>query len=520
MNQQDFEGLTDNIHLPVKLVVPEFAISHQVLDPNNNGAIEQGETVDLIVRVRNTGGLDANDVQLKMEFDKKGVVFQGNPTVSIGRIAAGKDSGPLKFQLTVKRLTQAGALPITFSIDQKDFSSKALSLALNVKEEQDEMITVSGQGPVLQMPARIYTATNSAPVIAIGSLMDNQRVVRSAEALIGTVADDSGVASIEVLVNGRKIEGGRNIGIRAKSNGNPKRIPFNYQVPLRIGKNTITVRAYDLENLSSEYAITVHRESDRGEIFAAVIGIDQYQHVPSLRYAQKDAKAFCSYLRNNLGITDDHILELYNQQATASAVRSMLGTKLKQMARKPEDTVFIFYAGHGAPENDPDSRDNDGITKYILTHEANPQDLYSTSIPMDEIARLFGRIRAERLVFISDSCFSGASGGRTILAQGTRAGHLSEGFLERLAKGKGRIILTSSSANEVSEESDKYGHGLFTYYLLKGLRGEANVNGDRYIDVDEISRYLKVNISAETQGRQNPVMKGASEGLVILGRIN
>ena len=108
---------------------------------------------------------------------------------------------------------------------------------------------------------------------------------------------------------------------------------------------------------------------------------------------------------------------------TTTAGPGMPPARKHPLASRPEDTVFIFYAGHGAPEADPDSRDGDGIAKYLLPYEADPQNFYGTAIPMDEVARLFRRIAAERLVFISDACFSGASGGRTILSAGTRAGN-------------------------------------------------------------------------------------------------
>jgi uncharacterized caspase-like protein len=134
------------------------------------------------------------------------------------------------------------------------------------------------------------------------------------------------------------------------------------------------------------------------------------------------------------------------------------------------------------------------------------------------MANIFGRIRADRLVFISDACFSGASGGRTTLSAGMRAGNLSEDFIEKLAQGRGRIILTSSGANEVSHESDQLGHGIFTYYLLKGLNGEADVDRDKLVSADEISLYLKKMVRDATKGTQNPVKKGDSEGVLIMGR--
>ena len=109
------------------------------------------------------------------------------------------------------------------------------------------------------------------------------------------------------------------------------------------------------------------------------------------------------------------------------------------------------------------------------------------------------------------------SGGRTILAPGRRA-KLSDAFLDRIAQaGKGRIILTSSNANEVSQESDRLRHGYFTYYLLGGLKGAADIGNDGLIDIDEIYRYLNKWVPRATNGTQHPVKKGEAEGFVIIG---
>ena len=526
-SQANFSGLTDTITHSIKLVLPDFSISHQIFDQgNHNGILEEGETADVIVRIRNVGEIDAQDVVLNIKTDGKdmiqeGVRLLGKKSVSIGKIAAGGQSAPQPFSIYIQRMNtdMERELVMQFDIIQKDFKNKILPLALKIEKERDEVITIAGQQKSKTTAATVFTSSNTAPLIAIGLPRNNQRVVKNTETLVGNVVDDKGVSVIEVMVNGRRLNPGRDIGVHQKIGQNEKEYFFNYKIPLNIGENTITVRAFDIENLSRESSITVYRESERGEIYAAVIGINKYKNVPDLQYACKDAKAFVDYLHTNMNLDSNHIFELYDQNATVSGIRTLLGTKLKDKANKLEDTVLIFYAGHGAPEDDPYSKDNDGITKYILSYEADPENLYGTAIPMYEIANLFRRIRAERLIFISDSCFSGASGGRTIIAQGMRAGNLSEGFLNRLAQGKGRIILTSSSANEVSHESDQLGHGVFTYYLLKGLKGEADVDNDKLISADEISLYLKKAVRDETKGAQNPVKKGDSEGIVIVGKV-
>ena len=111
-----------------------------------------------------------------------------------------------------------------------------------------------------------------------------------------------------------------------------------------------------------------------------------------------------------------------------------------------------------------------GVRAAAQPFDADPKDLYTTGLPMREVETIFNRLAPERVIFISDSCYSGATAGRTF-ATASRRAIVSESFLTRLSKGKGRIVLSASKASEVSEEREDLGHGVFTYYLLEGLRG-------------------------------------------------
>jgi len=129
--------------------------------------------------------------------------------------------------------------------------------------------------------------------------------------------------------------------------------------------------------------------------------------------------------------------------------------------------------------------------------------------------RILNRIRSERLVFIADSCYSGASGGRTISVTSTRA-NIADGYLDRVAGGRIRVIITASSANEVSVEKDELQHGVFTYYLLEGLRGKADTDRDSMVTVDEAYRYVSDQVPQATGQEQHPVRKGSVEGNLVL----
>jgi uncharacterized caspase-like protein len=181
--------------------------------------------------------------------------------------------------------------------------------------------------------------------------------------------------------------------------------------------------------------------------------------------------------------------------------------------------VIIFFAGHGATERDATSPDGDGLEKYLLPYDTDPSDLYTTAMPMVEVGRILNRIRSERLVFIADACYSGGSGGRTVSITGMRA-NIADGFLDRIAGGRGKVIITASAANEVSVEKDELGHGVFTYYLLEGLRGRADLDQDSMVTVDEAYRYVYDQVPRATAQEQHPVKKGSVEGSLVLSIVH
>ena len=365
-----------------------------------------------------------------------------------------------------------------------------------------------------ELIARIEHGAKTPPVIVIASPMDASTVEAPALTVSGVVEDDLGIARIEVLVNDKpvKIEIARGIAIEREAY--PRRLDLRTRVTLETGQNRIAIRAVDSDGLSAEKIITVHKREIRKNVWAVVIGIDTYPNIRQLGCAVNDARGFYRHLLHNNKIPADNVTLLLNQEATLTAIRSTLGTHLKNKAGK-EDMVVIYFAGHGATERDAMSPDGDGLEKYLLPYAADPEDLYASALPMREISHIFNRIQSERLIFIVDSCYSGASGGRTISLTGIRA-TISDAFLDRVTGGKGRIILTASSANEVSCEKEELHHGVFTYFLLEGLRGKADTDRDGEITVDEVYAYVAQQVPQATGQEQHPAKKGTVEGRFVL----
>ncbi len=388
----------------------------------------------------------------------------------------------------------------------------------DVKEAQE---FAKGEMPVPSISGApvVKLFQNAPPVIALATPSDNTEVSAERINLTGAAASEKGMARVEVRLNGQLITQRENRGIAVKPDGPEVQtnLEFAERLLLREGKNQIVVTAIDRDNLSASRTLHVTRIADKGKIWAVVIGISSYRSVQPLRYADKDALAFHEYLANHIGVPKEQTTLLLNDQATLMNLKRTLGTDLKRKASE-KDTVIVYYAGHGAPEADASANDDDGLEKYIVPYDADPKDLYTTGLPMREIETIFQRLSPERIIFISDSCYSGATAGRTFATVARRA-VVSENFLARLSKGKGRIVLSASKASEVSEEREDLGHGVFTYYLLEGLRGKADADKDGIITVDEAYGYVSKKVPEVTGQNQHPVKKGEVEGQLVLGHV-
>lgn len=238
--------------------------------------------------------------------------------------------------------------------------------------------------------------------------------------------------------------------------------------------------------------------------WAIVVGISKYKYESlNLKYADRDAEELCKLLQtpSGGGFEADHIVKLVNEDATTANITRALRSFLKKPAR--EDIVLIYFACHGAPDID---RPN---IVYLLTHDTDPRDISGTALPMREVdLSLKENLLAERVIVIADTCHSAAIGGGI----GRRSAENNSGvvnrYLQEVGTSRGGVaLLTSAAANEVSFEDEKWGggHGVFTHYLLEGMRGAADYkprNG--IVTVGELFEYVRENVQKATGNQQHP----------------
>jgi hypothetical protein len=409
----------------------------------------------------------------------------------------------LKERLSVlsARLAELQETPLALQVEKEKISDLNRKLE-EMRRREEELIN------------KINLGQKTPPLLMVSAPEDGSKTESGTVHLRGYAEDADGLESLEVLLNDRTLHAEKGLGTATSKEKVSRTLPFDRPIQMSPGINRLTVKAADTSGLVAERTVTVHYTESRPNVWAVVVGINDYPNLPKLKYAVNDAREFNRLLVERNRIPAENVVLLLDEKADLKSIRKALGTHLRSLAGE-NDLVIIFFAGHGSTERDPKSMDQDGLEKYLLPHDTEPNDLYSSAIPMREIAYIFERIRSERLVFIADACYSGASGGRTVNVTGMRSG-LHDGFLDRIAGGKGKVILSASAANEVSVEKDEFKHGVFTYYLLEGLNGGADADGDGAVTMDEVYRYVSEKVPRATGQEQHPVKKGSVEGTLVM----
>ncbi len=241
--------------------------------------------------------------------------------------------------------------------------------------------------------------------------------------------------------------------------------------------------------------------NETGKLFALVVGISDYKELPKLKFADRDAQAFCNYLKK-VSTDTTNIKVITNQEANRVNVLSALMSIKKSVSKG--DRVFIYFAGHGDVETEIT---NGGILllydSYKENYYLNPNG-YLHETDLKNIISQFTQKEA-RVTLITDACHSGSLSGGTDGAGKT--------LLALKAEWGSETKIFSCQANEYSLEGDQWGNGrgLFSFHLVEGLTGLADEegDGDGQVSLFELQSYLQKYVRKQAApSKQTPFAVG------------
>ena len=357
------------------------------------------------------------------------------------------------------------------------------------KAQQQQSISQDTQNPVI----RIINAT----------AVDAKGVIS------GIATDNTGVAEIRVDGEIVPIDGsGR----------------FTANIFIPIAGKSVEVVAFDLKGLSTTETVRLERtkrtqtvsrltpvnplvgpkqKASRDRV-ALIIGVEEYARAPSADFASGDAKMFADYAREKLGIPDNNIKILTDSEAEEAAILRALKVWLPKAVKPNATDLYVFYAGHGMPTAD-------GSSAYLVPYDGDIQLLEDTAISRKRFFDEISATKPRSATFFFDNCFSGATRSEELLLASRPLGIR----VQETSVPDNYLVFTAGETDQIAGVEPEVKHGRFSYFVFKGLEGEADANSDGKISAGELHTYVKESVGRFSAGAQTPTMLGDSGRWVL-----
>lgn len=285
-------------------------------------------------------------------------------------------------------------------------------------------------------------------------------------------------------------------------------MPGQWQVKIFLNNDLVDTQSFMLTSLADQIALPQDvAQKPFPKDWGLIIGIEDYAHLPKVEFARKDALIVKEYFIKVLGIPEENIISLIDGDATKARIEGYLLQYIPANVNQ-DTTLYVYFAGHGAPDmkkGDP----------YLVPYDGDTRFIEQTGYKLKKFYNDLDNLSIQRSYVFLDSCFSGvANRAAEMLAKGSRPALIQVQNVN--LKNNNVVSLSASSMGQTSNSYPETGHGLFTYYLLRALNGDADSDDDRWISIKEIFEYVNRNVSrvAKRMGaEQNPTITPALESL-------
>jgi uncharacterized caspase-like protein len=184
----------------------------------------------------------------------------------------------------------------------------------------------------------------------------------------------------------------------------------------------------------------------------------------------------------------------------------LLATKrwLSRASKQGKTDVYIFFAGHGLASDD-------GSKMYLLPYDGAPELLDDTAILRD---RLFSDVAAaspRSVTVFLDTCYSGTTRGTDMLiaSRPIAIRALEQSIPDNFT------VMTAAAGDQTAKPLQEAKHGMFSYFLMKGMEGEADANNDNEITAGELHQYVQSNVIQQSSGSQTPELQGNADRVLV-----
>ena len=411
------------------------------------------------------------------------------PIIDLNNSSENKLTAKKKSETTSKKLTKA----------EPTITTKKKVKVAKVKEPKQEEFKPENKD-----------RDNDAPVIEIAQ---NITVSDTSYVIEGKVSDKSDKIFVEIDGQPIEVKKGKfktkryspvdeQFKIVAIDKWGNKSKPKIVNIKIKIEETIVA------ENLEPLNPLNIKTKSSDEKI-AIIIGIENYSEAPKANYANLDAQYFFEYARKAFGVKKQNINLLINENATVVKTDKAFSLWLKSKVKKNRSDLIIFFAGHGLASTD-------GKELYLLPQDGNPDRLKRTALSRTDLFKEIIDLNPKSVTMFLDTCYSGVSRDEQMLLASARPIRIvadeQDGIPDNFT------IFSASKLDQISSGLRETKHGIFSYFLMKGLEGYADFNEDKKITNGELLAYMNENVSqkAAEQGReQNPSLAGDPDKVLI-----
>jgi hypothetical protein len=219
---------------------------------------------------------------------------------------------------------------------------------------------------------------------------------------------------------------------------------------------------------------------------AVIFGIEEYKNVSDANFAHRDANFMKEYFQEVLQIPSNRIYYKTNDDVGKAEFDKVFSNDgwLDKRTKKDKTDIYVYFAGHGAP----DIKRNKA---YLIPYDGDPNYASQTGYEVDVLYSELSKMNAKSVTVFLDACFSGANRNNEMLLADARPVYLEidESYTGNVT------VFSAAGGKEISSSWPEKKHGLFSYYLMKGMRGDADMDNDKNITYGELGDFIKENVS-------------------------
>ncbi len=257
----------------------------------------------------------------------------------------------------------------------------------------------------------------------------------------------------------------------------------------KLGEPAVSRYPAPSSEVDSDIPVTKHRNDNR---FAFIIANENYDGAP-VPYALNDGRMFREYCTKALGVPEKHV-RMYEDATFGNIIAAVEQVKEISAAYEGDVELIFYYAGHGVPDEKRNSA-------YLLPIDGNVSDIATTGYSLERLYGELANLNARNVTVFLDACFSGAKREDEMLLSGRG---VAIKVKEEAPKGN-MVVFSASTGDETAHQLADKTHGLFTYFLLKGIK-DANGKVTLGALSDYVTKQVKRQSVVINNKRQTPTV--------------